>query len=171
VKGDGSFEIVGVPPGDYALQLTLAPSAGQMWWLRNAMLESRDLMDTALTVTAGSDVAGLTLTATNRRSEIGGVLQTPAGLPATDYFVVVMPADSAGWRPRSRRVKTTRPASDGSFSFMDLPAGEYLLVALTDIEQDGWEKAEFLAAIAPAGVRVVLADGERKNQDLRIGGR
>jgi hypothetical protein len=33
------------------------------------------------------------------------------------------------------------------------------------------QKPEFLAAIAPAGVRLTLGHGERKRQDLRIAGR
>ena len=58
-----------------------------------------------------------------------------------------------------------------AFSFADLPAGEYLLVALTDVEPDEWQKPAFLTAIAPAGLRVTLGHGEQKRQDLRIAGR
>ena len=62
----------------------------------------------------------------------------------------------------------TRPASDGSFSVLNLPAGDYLLVALTDVAPNEWQKPEFLATIAPAGVKVTLSDGELKQQTLRI---
>jgi hypothetical protein len=30
----------------------------------------------------------------------------------------------------------TRPATDGGFTFRDLPPGEYFLAALTDVDQD-----------------------------------
>ena len=47
-------------------------------------------------------------------------------------------------------------------------AGDYLLVALTDVEPNEWQKPEFLAEIAPGGVKVTIGEGEKKVQDLRI---
>jgi hypothetical protein len=64
-----------------------------------------------------------------------------------------------------------RPSTEGRFSFADLPAGDYLLVALTDADPGEWQTPEFLGTIAGAGVRISLAQGERKIQDLRIAGR
>ena len=52
--------------------------------------------------------------------------------------------------------------------FADLPAGRYLLAALTHLDPDDWQRAEFLSEIAPAAVGVTLADGVKTRQDLRI---
>jgi hypothetical protein len=130
----------------------------------------RDVLDTALDVTLGTDFDGAVLTLTDRRSELSGMLATAAGLPAPEYFVIVMPADPALRLPGSRRIKSTRPATDGAFVFADLPAGDYLLVALTDVAPNEWQTPEFLAMVAPGGVPVRLADGEKKVQNLRLGG-
>jgi hypothetical protein len=119
----------------------------------------------------GEDVAGATLMLTTRHSEISGTLQSASGLPAPGYFVIVMPVDQAMWKAGSRRLKVARPSTEGRFSFADLPAGDYLLVALTDAEPGEWQTQEFLGTIAGAGVKVSLALGERKIQDLRIAGR
>jgi tellurite resistance protein len=81
--------------------------------------------------------------------------------------VVVFPADRALWSS-ARRVQSTRPATDGRFSFRDLPAGTYLIAALTDVEPGEWTTAAFLEALMPAAVPVALADGETKRQDLRV---
>ena len=170
VSENGTFEIVGVPPGGYTLSITTQTAAGQRWWFRSAASAGGDLLDTGLSVQPGVDVIGVVLTATDRHSEISGTLQSPAGVPAPEYFVITMPADRAQWVAGSRRVKSTRPGTDGRFSFTDLPAGDYLLVALTDVEPGEWQKPSFLSAIAPAGVRITLAHGERKQQDLRISG-
>ena len=63
---------------------------------------------------------------------------------------------------------STRPSSDGAWSVRDLPAGEYLIAALMDVEPNEWQKPEFLAALVPAAVKVRIDDGARVRQDLRI---
>jgi hypothetical protein len=72
--------------------------------------------------------------------------------------------------PGSRRLKATRPGTDGRFEFRDLPPGDYLMVALTDAEPDEWQRPDFLARIASFGINVTLSLGETKAIDLRIGG-
>jgi hypothetical protein len=81
--------------------------------------------------------------------------------------VIVFPVDPL-LRSSPRRTLSTRPATDGRFSFADLPAGEYLVVAMTDVEPNEWQRPEFLNQVAPAGVKVTLGQGEKKVQDLRI---
>jgi hypothetical protein len=166
VRPDGTFDLAGIGPGQYQLSATVPSDGGQGWWLRSAVIGERDVLDSALESVPGTDRHAL-LTLTDRRGELSGTLQTPAGLPAPDYFVIVFPADPL-LRPSARRALSTRPATDGHFSFRDLPAGDYLLVAMTDVEPNEWQRAEFLAQIAPAGVKLALGHGEMRVQDLRI---
>jgi hypothetical protein len=81
---------------------------------------------------------------------------------------VAFAADRQFWTPQSRRIRQTRPASDGRFSIKGLPAGDYLLAALTDVERDEWFDPAFLAQLVPAAVRVTLSDGVVTTQNLRI---
>jgi hypothetical protein len=172
VHADATFEITGLAPGAYRAQMFLPASstgAASGLWLRSAVVDNVDLLDIPLHVMPGGpDLSGAVFTVTDDHSELSGTLQSASGQPAPDYFVVVLAADRRFWTPDSRRVKSTRPGTDGRFSFADLPAGTYLLAALTDIEPDEWRKAEFLEQLVPASVRVTLADGEKKFQDLRI---
>jgi carboxypeptidase family protein len=168
LRADGTFEIAGLAPGSYRVTCTVPGTAAQVWWLRSAMVGSRDTLDSTLAITLGADVVNAVLTLTDRHSELTGTLQTATGQPAPDYFVIVMPADPLLRTTGSRRVKATRPDTAGRFSVVDLPSGDYLLVALTDVAPNEWQRPEFLAEIAPAGVRVSLGEGERKSQDLRI---
>jgi hypothetical protein len=64
-------------------------------------------------------------------------------------------------------VQSSRPATSGRFAFADLPPGEYVIAALTDLPDD-WRTPEFLSGLAGAGVKVTIAEGERKMQNLRI---
>ncbi|HET9371028.1 MAG TPA: hypothetical protein VFO19_12300, partial [Vicinamibacterales bacterium] len=71
----------------------------------------------------------------------------------------------------TRRIQSTRPATDGRFSIQDLPAGEYLLAALTDVEPADLRNVAFLEQLAAAGIGVVVKDGEVAVADVRIRGR
>jgi hypothetical protein len=165
---DGRFAFGPLPPGAYVFSIVTTPGAGS-WWFRSAMKNGRDVLDAGVALRPGEDHDGFVLTLTDKRSEIFGTLWTAAGQPASAYYIVAVPADAAFWTPASRRVKSTRPGTDGAFSVLDLPAGDYLLVTLTDVEPADLQRRDFLSSIAPAGVKVTLGLSERKRQDLRIG--
>ena len=80
----------------------------------------------------------------------------------------MLAADRAFWRLASRRVQFTRPGTDGRFILRDLPSGDYLIAALTDLEPSDLNDASFLERLVPAAVKVHLNDGEKKIQDLRL---
>jgi hypothetical protein len=63
-------------------------------------------------------------------------VQDASGLAASDYFILVFSTDERAWYQRSRAVAQTRPASDGKFVIRGLPAGEYFLAAVTDVQRE-----------------------------------
>jgi hypothetical protein len=170
VAADGTFTLRGILPGTYTLTATIpAAGSGSGWWPKSAVIADRDVLDSGVEFGVDSqDVAGAVLTFSDKRSELSGTLQAASGQPASDYYVVVFSADRAHWGPGSRRVKSTRPSSDGTWSVRDLPAGEYLIAALTDVEPGEWQQPPFLAALLPASVKVRVDDGAHLRQDLRI---
>ena len=170
VQDDGSFRFTGVLPGTYLFSSSVPGAMGQTgWWLRSVMVNGRDVLDHPLEVEpAVTEITGVVLTFSDRHSELSGTLTTATGQPASEFVVVVFSADRSHWRPNARRVKAVRPSSDGSFSVIDLPAGEYLIAALTDIEPDEWQQATFLESLVPGAVKVSIADGQRVRQDLQI---
>ena len=78
--------------------------------------------------------------------------------------------DRAKWGPRTRQVQSTRPATDGTYSF-SVFAGEYYVAALTDLENEDLSNPAFLEQLVPGAIRITVADGEKKRQDFRIVGR
>lgn len=165
IRADGTFEIKGVLPAIY--QVACAPPGGG-WWLRSVIARGRDLLDLPIDLGTGDDVTDAVVTFSDRHSELSGSLQTADGRPSPDVLVVVLPADHALWRPAARRIRSARPASDGHFAFKDLPSGDYLLAAVTDLEPGDLDDPAFLASLAPSGVRVAIADGGRVTQNLRV---
>ncbi len=167
VSPDGAFSIRGLAPGGYGLTATVPPDIGEQWWLRSALHEGRDLLDEAVEVRS-EDLSGVVLRFTDRHSELTGTLQSAAGLPAPEYFVVAFPAGRELWRAGSRRIASTRPDTAGAFSIRDLPGGSYLLAALTDLEPADLEDLAFLGEMAAQAIPVTIIDGQRTVQDLRI---
>jgi hypothetical protein len=164
VRADGTFESPGLLPGGY--RVSSVPPSG--WRLRSAVLDGRDVLDVPLDIDSDRDRSGLVLTYTDRRTELTGMLQAATGAPASDYFVIVFPADRGLWRPDSRRVQIARPGTDGRYSIRDLPAGEYLLAALTDVDPSDLEDPAFFEPLAAAAVKIKLAEGETTRQDVRL---
>lgn len=167
INPDGTFEATGVAPGGYELRSTIPSDTERVWWLRSAMLDGRDLLDEPLEVRTRS-VSGIVVTFTDRVNELTGTFQTASGQPVSDYYVVAIPDDRSLWRAGSRRLASTRPATDGRFSLTRLPAGAYRLAALTDFEPSDFADEAFLEALASQGIAVTIRDGEPTVQDIRV---
>ena len=162
VLADGTFVIEGVVPGRYSLALS---PVSKDWRVKSALVGGKDALDLPFEMT-GIDTS-VEIVLTRSRSRLSGrLLQNDQ--PAPGYFVVAFPADREMWATSTRRVVSARPGTDGMFAFDDLPAGEYLLAALTDADSTSWQSPDVLATIAPLAAKVTLADGERKTQDLKI---
>jgi hypothetical protein len=68
----------------------------------------------------------------------------------------------------SRRIQATRPSTDGRFQFRDLPSGDYRLIAVTEAEQGQWFDPNFLRQLLGGSMTVMLGEGEKKQQDIRV---
>ena len=163
----GNFMLDTVMPGTYRLTTSLPPEPGG-WWLRSAMVNGRDVLDVPLQIEPDTQLAGAVLTFSDRQTVLTGSIQVPAADSPSAYTIVVFPDDRAMWLPRARRIRSVRPATDGTYEFRGLPPGAYRLAALTDVGPDDLMDPSFLAALAPASIRIDLGDGERKTQSLKI---
>jgi len=166
VRADGAFEIGPFIPGEFQIASSLiADGAG--WWLQSATASGHDLLDAPLDFSVIGSITDAVLTFTDRHTQLSGTLQHAPQVPAPEYTIVVFPADRRLWNA-ARRMRNGRPATDGAFEFTDLPAGEYLLAALTDVDASGWRNPAFLEGLVSASVRVAIRPGETTRQDLAV---
>jgi hypothetical protein len=155
-------------PGGTQITASVAGVPALAWWLRGAMLNGRDLLDLPLEFDATTgDVGGVVLTLSNRHTDLSGTIENIATSPGTFYWVAVLPSECRLWHS-SRRLVCMRPSSDGRFAFHDLPAGDYILVMLTDLDAGAWRDPAFLEQLLIAGVKVTLGEEGRVSQNLRI---
>ena len=164
-EASGRFTFPGVAPGKYRITVAGAPAA---WSVKSAVFGGRDALDFNLEVKAGEDQTDGAVTLTTRMAALSGALQDASGQPTSAYTIIVFPADTQYWTPQSRRIQAGRPSTDGHYSFSNLPAGEYRLVAVTDVEPGQWFDPAYLRELGGASVPLTLADGERRIQDLRV---
>lgn len=171
LKADGTFEIPGIPPGAFLFQLT-GPGIGPAgWWMRSMVAGDRDLLDRVIEVRPGSPSMSAVVSMSDRHTELSGTLRTSTGQPAADVFVIAFSSDRTMWGPAARRVRAVRPGVDGHFSMPDLPPGDYLLGAVTDVDPDDWQNPALLDQLVPTSITITIGEGEKKVQDLQLGRR
>jgi hypothetical protein len=167
VASDGSFKITNVSPGRYTLRVSGAAGFA----LKSSMVRGRDSLDYPFEVENDDISDGLVTMVPGAGwvgTELGGTITDQTGQPAVDYTIVVFSSDQRFWTPGSRRILTSRPATDGKYSVRGLPAGDYQIAALADLEPGMQYDLDFLKALLPASTRVTLGDGAKVTQDLRI---
>lgn len=164
VAADGSFRIANVLPGRYTLRVS-----GPQWTVKSSMVAGKDSLDFPFDVD-DEDVSGavVTLAMQPAVTELSGFLMDQRNQPAEQFTIVVFAADQRYWMPSSRRVQTARPGTDGKYTLRGLPPGDYMVVAVDDIEPGTQYDPEVLKTMVPAAARVTLAEGAKVAQDLRV---
>jgi hypothetical protein len=161
----GRFSFRGVIPGHYRV---VAGTGLTGLTLKSAVFAGRDALDFPLEAKPGEDLSAGVVTLTPHAAEIAGSLTDATGAAAPDYTVILFAADSRYWTPQSRRIQAARPATDGRFTFRNLPAGDYRLVAVSDVEPGQWFVAEFLRELLSSSIPLTLGEAEKKAQLLRV---
>jgi hypothetical protein len=179
LKADGTFAVKGLVPGRYVLTasgkamrtavvIPGMPLGKTGWVVKSIRWRELDLADTGIDLRPDVPVTGVVVTLTNRPSELSGTVIDQAGRPTGAFPIVVYSVNRAHWGAGSRRVVQAQPASDGKFSVIGLPAGEYLLAAVTRLEPGDLESPQFLDELVPSAVRLTMGDGEKKTQDVKL---
>ena len=169
VDAEGRFTFLGITPDSYRFAYNWTAPTREKWALKSAAANGREAFEAPLQVNPGEPV-NWTVTFTDKPTSLAGVFQDRSGRAATDYFILIYSVDRGAWVPGSRRIRTTRPGTDGAFSVRGVPAGEYYLAALTDLESGEWNDPTLLERLIQSSIKVVLRDGEVTTQDVRIGG-
>jgi hypothetical protein len=174
VEPNGQFRITGVTPGRYRLNGTVplpqGSGPGPGWAMLSVVAKGQDVLDFPIDIGPNDEIKDVVVTFTDSAQEVNGSLQDATGRPAPDYTIVVFAADNRFWTTPSRRVRSTRPGTDGKFAVPNLPPGEYRIAAVVDVAPGEVNDPAFLEQLVGASVKITLAEGERKTQDLRIAG-
>ena len=163
----GKFATVGVPPGSYFVRVK---AAFPNWSLQSAMADGRDASVVPIDFES-ADLAGVTINFTDHPTELSG--QVTADGPAR-----WKPRRSWCFRPSRRRGSATAAARGGSantradkqgnFKITDLPAGDYLAIAIPDKMANDWQNPKFLESLVAEATRVRVRDNEKVTASLKV---
>jgi protocatechuate 3,4-dioxygenase beta subunit len=164
IEADGQFRTLGMPGGRYILRVTSPPKG---WTVKSANWRARDLLDLPAEV-GTSDVSGIVVTFTDRRTELSGNVIGSSG-PDASSSVIVFPADPALLEAgtTSRRLVITRTSPAGAFTVRTLPPGAYYVAAVPDESAADWNDPRFLEGLTANATRVQLEEGAARTVDLR----
>jgi protocatechuate 3,4-dioxygenase beta subunit len=165
VDATGKFTIPSVVPGLYRLT---ASGAGSGWSVASSVVNGHDSLDFPFEVGPGGVITDAVITFSDQQAQLSGSITNQRGQPAAEQTLILYPADDRFWVPQSRRIRSTRPATDGRFTFTGLVPGDYKLAAIVDVEQGAWFDPTFLQQIDAASTRITLRDGEKREQNLQI---
>ena len=159
-----------VLPGHYFFEAR-PQSTTSGWMLKSVTVDGIDVTLNGFDILPGETRKRMTITFTDRVSELTGTLTDALSRPAPEYFVLVFPADTSHWTERSGCMRPpVRPASDGRFSVTALPAGNYLIAALSSFDDLDYLDPGFLEQLRPVSLPVTIREGERTTQDIRLAG-
>jgi len=162
VKDDFTFE-VRVPPGHYTLR-PAGPTTD--WYLHAVRLHDLDVTDGGFDVPS-TGVSDVVIEMTSKPSGATGKVLDENGQPVRDVWVVIFAQDPQRWGMPTRHVSAARPNPNDVYT-VRVPAGDYFIAALADIEPGEWNDPDVLAPLRDRAMRVTIADGERKTIDLKV---
>jgi hypothetical protein len=132
------FSASGMPPGRYFLRVALPPD-GWHWRLKDAVSQGRDVSCVPLVLAPDGTVDDLVVTFTDRQTEVNGTVRSQDGAEDGEASVLIFSTDDRFWidaksRTVGRRVQSVFSDQHGRYAVVDLPRGEYFIVAVPTVQ-------------------------------------
>jgi len=170
VAGDGTFMSSDVPPGSYLVSVTgVIPG----WTVESISIGGDGAvgLDVPVSLTSGVRSGALISFSDKAGGILRGTVRDSAHSPREGQLVVAFPADRATWPYLPllgpSRVEELETGNDGSFRFVGLLPGNYLVAAVDDGAPGEWERPEALAVLSRSGTPTVVRSGETTEVEVR----
>jgi hypothetical protein len=158
-----TFSVSGLLPGRYFLRVML-PGGGQV---KSVTWRDRDVTHVPFDTSNGEDLTGVVVTWTMRTAIVRGVVANFMASP-NGAAVILFPAEPGQWSGygfQPRRVRSSAVSNSGSYQ-INVPAGDYLAMAVDGSEVDAWQDPKYLEAAARVATPITLEWGETRPLDL-----
>jgi hypothetical protein len=162
IRSDWTFELTGL----HGRQVLMG-GGGRDWFVKTVSVAGNDFTDVPIDFSNG-DVNGIEVVLSNRQTEVAGRVTDIRGVVAGDATVVVFSADPEKWTRRGASATAARPDQQGRFHVDGLRAGRYLAIAVDYLEDGEEQNPDLLKEWARIATSFTLADGEKRNVDLRV---
>jgi hypothetical protein len=134
--------------------------------MKSVYVDGREATDQPLDVKS-ENVGGINVIFTDRISGLTGTVRDGRGTAAAELTVILFPSDENLWLPQSRRIAPARTDAAGVYKLTSVPAGDYLVAAVDDVEPGEWFDPLFLEELKARATKVKIGEGEQRTADLR----
>ena len=146
VNSDGTFTMPSVQPGVYRV----AVSSNHGFSLGIARLSAKGAQLHGHSLTVSGDPVQLNIVVRQTSSTLNGIVKRN-GTPAAGVFVLLVPT---GPQQAGDRAMPNQSDSDGTFNFLRVPPGDYIVVAIEDGWKLDWGRADTIKLYLVHGQQV-----------------
>ncbi len=154
-RPDGQFNITGVLPGSYVLEISNLP---QDLYLKAARFGEDDILEKPMTLQAREPSAPLQVLLGSDGGRLPVSALDGSGRPHAGARFVLVP--DAARRHRREQYRVATSGEDGKAVLRGIPPGNYKLFAWAGLEPNAHLNADFLRAYEGFGVAVDVTGGE-----------
>jgi Carboxypeptidase regulatory-like domain len=150
-------------------QYIVRPHEVSGWFVQSVTLDGKDITDSVVDFQA--DTTSLVVVYTDRPSKVSGTVKDAHGDASANAVVLAFPADPERWSgygTNPRTVKSAPASRSGAYTFANVPAGEYFLIAIDGAEADGWTDPKTLEVLARQATRLSVVAAESRTLDLTL---
>jgi hypothetical protein len=171
---NGAFQVSNLLPGKHFIRVTGQAQGAQgrdqaqaQWTLKSVSVGGEDVTDQAFDIKPGQNLDNVTVLLTDRSTEISGTVRDAKSSALAAVTVIAFSTDPQYWRAQSRHIQAVRTDQSGAYRLRNLPAGDYLIVAVDDVEQGEWFDPAYLDQAREGAKHLSISEEEKKTQDLR----
>lgn len=163
IEADGHFRTgPTLSPGRYQVRVSGLPQ-GQV--LLRVVSGGTDVADAGLDLSMGFGPTDVAVELTSRVATLGGTVRGSGAFGDPSATVLLFPDSPAG--VSTRRLRSVRVRTNGTFFLPNLLPGRYRIVAIDEADAEGWMAQDRLRSLRTRGMLVDLRDGEAKVVELR----
>jgi hypothetical protein len=168
VNADYSFEMNGLFDRRL-LRASIGSGVSMGWYLKAVLFDGEDVTDRGVEFALGRAYEGLQVVVTRKATDLSGLVTDDRGKPILDATVIVFPTSREQWSYMTRYVRSTRPDTNGRYSFKAMPPhDDYLIIAVQNLESGQANDPEFLARAREEAKPLSLNEGETKAVDIKL---
>jgi len=151
------------------------------WTVKSVQYGGKEMLDQRMAFEPSQDLRDVRVVLSDKHTELAVEVNDDGGAPTSDFVALVFSTDRAKWTEGSSSVRlvpgavpSSSPPRSAASPFaspaaaavppqprkiMNLPDGDYYVVAIDDIATDGWRDAALLEKMVSAATHVTLVDG------------
>ena len=149
-------------------QYIARPIEASGWFMKSVSVDGKDVTDKVFDLQADAKVV---VVYTDQKSTVTGTVKDARGNASATAVVLAFPVDPLRWSgfgSNPRTIKSTPASSAGAYTFANLPAGEYYVVAVDATDADGWMDPRTLEGLARQATKLTVIENESKTIDLTL---